>query len=500
MRKAAADEPIASRARSAWAQLAQRALQSPTLMSWLSMVARIGSNAALVFLIAIKFKPAEISILFFLLTISNLYFLADLGLGPLFVRLFAHAFGGSSLDELTANLKNDNQTFLSNHDPNWSTIATVFYLQHVFFIGIALAALFIGGVAGSWLLLPLISRLASPLEGWGAWAVVLISSTVILGGKTYSNFLLGCDRIAIQKKYETLLSTVAAVGGVLCVFFAPNLVVISAIYFGVPVLSVLVTRHIANRVHGGQLALSRTDTFEAGVARALWPQTWRMSIGILLSQVVLNFSSLLVTRSAEPLIAAQLLFSLRLIRILDTFSAAPITVTLPSMVRLHLQGNSADFATSIERTTLLSISVIIFPGLLIAIFGQGLLNIIHSRVELLPTNDWLLLVAAAALMRYGAVHLQFVTIQNKVLWHIANGISGTLFLGSLLIATRFLTAATAYAFAYFIGASLFYAPYSVVNSYRMLKPEVRRRDMLIAIALFGVLVAGSMLLQVLSRL
>lgn len=483
----AKSEVRASARHDVFSNLARRALHSPTLMSWLATAARIGGNGVLIFLITIKFDPAGIAVLFFLLTISNIYWMADLGLSPLFARLFAYGFGGASIDQLLHDLKYPEESGRGLGEADWHTIRTIFDMQQIFFGFIALLTLFAGGLVGTWLLLPQISRLAVPSAGWISWCVVLASSTLVLGGKTYANFLLGSDRIATQKRYESIVNAIAAFAGIVSVLISPDLVLVSIIYFGFPTISVLINRVIAFRVYHGRLACEGRVPFQRDIAVALWPQAWRMSVGILCGQIVLNFSSLIITRSADSLMAAQLLFSLRLVRIFDTFSATPTTVMLPTMARLYYQGLSKGFEKLVYRSVLFSLPIMAVPGLLIAFVGQPALQQIGSKIGLLPPPIWLLLVLGGTLMRYGAIHLQVVTVRNKVLWHIANGIAGLVFLTSLYVAMLFMEVGIAYVLAYFLGAILFYAPYSVVQSYRLLDDTTRYRDMFVAGTILGAL-------------
>ena len=64
----------------------------------------------------------------------------------------------------------------------------------------------------------------------------------------------------------------------------------------------------------------------------------------------------------------------------------------------------------------------------IGIAGQPLLRLIGSNVTLVTEWIWIAMAFAWFFDRYGALHLQFYSITNDIIWHIANGITGILFI------------------------------------------------------------------------
>jgi O-antigen/teichoic acid export membrane protein len=246
-------------------------------------------------------------------------------------------------------------------------------------------------------------------------------------------------------------------------------------------LTVLTHRYFAFHLHEGKLnSTEHVFRWDAKTWRILWPQAWRVSVGIFSIQIVLNFSSLLLVRSIDGARAAQLLFSLRFVRILDNFSTVPFYVYIPRMSRLRFEGRFREFWAIAERGMTVSLLVLGIPGIAIAILGPLILHAAGSKVSLVSAPVWLLLILGTLVMRYGALHLQLVTVANKVVWHVVASVSGLIFLCVLFFAISRLPPDFAYALAQLAAAAFFFAPYSLRHSYPVLDRQARRRDILIA--------------------
>jgi hypothetical protein len=69
--------------------------------------------------------------------------------------------------------------------------------------------------------------------------------------------------------------------------------------------------------------------------------------------------------------------------------------------------------------------------------------------------------------RYGALHLQFYSITNDIVWHIANGVSGIIFIGlSFVFAAVLRIGIISFPLALIISSLSFFAWYSAGKSYK----------------------------------
>ena len=109
----------------------------------------------------------------------------------------------------------------------------------------------------------------------------------------------------------------------------------------------------------------------------------------------------------------------------------------------------------------LTFSLAVTTVALVAPVGFGL---IRSNIEFVPTNLWLLLALGFFVQRFGAMHIQLYSLTNRIVWHVANGVSGTLVVISLALLIRPL-GIYSLPIAWLIGHALFYMWYAARKSY-----------------------------------
>lgn len=458
-------------------------------MSWVAMGLRIGGNAIVTLLLAIKLPPADVAVILVLLTISNIFWFTDLGLTGLFARMFGYGFGGASPEGLIADLRGSATRSEAGGEPRWDTIRIIFDQHHIIFLAIAAVMFFVAGGIGVWTLLPQVAGLAHPADAWIGLAIVLGSTAFQMAGKAYGNFLLGANMVAVQKRYESVVNIVSSLGTIAVILFAPSISAVAFMLSGLPALTVIINRQLALAAFEGKLRQTPPQGFRRDITRAMWPQAWRMGTGIILGQIVFNTASLIVVRDVPATQAADFLFSLRLVRMLDTFSVTPFSVALPIIARLHYAGRKEEYDRHIERALLFTLPVLTVPGLILAVAGNPLLELAGAKVHLLAPAAWLALVLGYTFLRYGAVHLQIITVRNQILWHVANGATGALFLALLVILHGRMEPTIAYVSAFVAANLVAYAPYCVWHSYPWLSKAVRIRDALIISANTAALLA-----------
>ena len=78
---------------------------------------------------------------------------------------------------------------------------------------------------------------------------------------------------------------------------------------------------------------------------------------------------------------------------------------------------------------------------------------------------WFLLAITIFVERYGALHMQLFSTTNRIVWHIANGISGLLIISYLLILPP-IFGVLGFPLSFLLGYACFFCWYSASLSYR----------------------------------
>ena len=181
-----------------------------------------------------------------------------------------------------------------------------------------------------------------------------------------------------------------------------------------------------------------------------------------------------------------------MIRILGQFSRAPFNTKIPTLALFHARGEQARqkqiAEVGIRRCLFILAAGIMAVGLL----ANPFLSLIHSRVAFVDPRLWALLGLAAFSERYGAMHLQLYTTTNHVITHIANGITGGLFLISVLACYPYL-GLYAFPLCQIVSNLGFYDWYAARHSYRAFQLRFREFEKKTSLVPFVILLFYSLL-------
>jgi hypothetical protein len=186
-----------------------------------------------------------------------------------------------------------------------------------------------------------------------------------------------------------------------------------------------------------------------------------------MSYGVVQASGLVVAQIGTTASVSAYLFSLKILDIIKNFSNAPFYSKIPLYNRLFAEGNRNGLMARIENGMRFSLLTFSVTAIIVGIAGQPLLRLIGSNVTLVSEWIWIAMIIAYFFERYGALHLQLYSITNDIVWHIANGVSGLIF-----IVLSFIFAAVAglgvisFPLALIISNLSFFVWYTARKSYR----------------------------------
>jgi uncharacterized membrane protein YdcZ (DUF606 family) len=229
-------------------------------------------------------------------------------------------------------------------------------------------------------------------------------------------------------------------------------------------MNVLRNRYLSNRVEDGRFKKFRTIKTNKHIIKVVWPNAWRSSLGIIMSYGVVQASGLIYAQLGATSRVATYLIGLRLIQALSSFSQAPFYSKLPILASLRADGAVSEQITIAKRGMALSYWTFTIGFVFLGIFGTPLLKLIGSQADFPDSALWGLLGLAIFSERYGAMHIQLYSTTNHIIWHIANGITGAIYLLSSII---LYPSVGVYAFpiGMIFGYTFFYSWYSASHSY-----------------------------------
>ncbi|GAB3930516.1 lipopolysaccharide biosynthesis protein [Larkinella terrae] len=441
-----------------------RLWHSPTFTTWASLATRSMNLVLLIPFILRQFSPAEISLWYLFSTVISLNLMIDLGLGVTFTRFIAYAMGGSN-GTTGGSTSKDNHT---EPAPNRSYLLKVVGTQQILFAwltGLVFLLLTIGGTLSVY---RPIHFLSNPNEGWIAWSIVILATTITFRGNAYSTYLQGINRVAEFRRYETVFSLAAIVTSLLMLHFKAGLVGLVAVNQLWNILSVLRNRWMCYQYNEGVFVSSQRFKFDNAILKEIWPAAWRSGVGVLMSYGLIQSSSLIYAQSNQVEQVSAYLFAMRIMQIIITFAQAPFYSKLPLMARLYAQDNRQQIIDVAKKGMQRAHWTFVAGFTGVALFAQPMMQMIGSNIQFIDQKLWAIMGIAFFVERYGAMHLQLYSITNHIVWHIANGITGVIYIGLAFLTYKSLDvlAFPLSMLAAYIG---FYSWYSIIKSYSAFK-------------------------------
>jgi O-antigen/teichoic acid export membrane protein len=445
---------------------------SPAFTTWASLATRSLSVVLVLPLVLRQFGAEEVALWQIFTSLMSLQLIADMGFGITGARMLAYAMGGATnLSDSVATSPRP-----TNSDPNWSLIVVVLATLRVIFNRLGWILAIALSVGGTLTLLRPISQLngAQPHEPWPvtnttqawiAWGVVFLTTVITFRANLYSAFLQGINEVALLRRWETLFGlgaigssflVLSLRGGLLALVLSNQLWIIGSAWRN---------RRIARRVLDGRFAQFPAPQYHPEVFAAIWPRAWRSAIGALMSQGLMQLSSLIYAQQRDSKAVATYLLAVRLIQALTQISQAPFYTKLPVMAKFYAENRTDALVSLARRGMALAFWSFTLPFIILGALGNDILNRIGSPVTFPDPTLWTFLGLAAYTERQGAMHIQLYTTTNHIVWHIANGVAGTIFIITAWLAFPYL-GVLALPIGMLMGNLLFYCPYSAFHSYR----------------------------------
>jgi len=144
-----------------------------------------------------------------------------------------------------------------------------------------------------------------------------------------------------------------------------------------------------------------------------------------MSTGLIHLSSVFVAQTEDVAAANSYLLGLRMAQAISQFAMAPFYSHLPKMATLYAAGKVQELVLVAARGMRLAYWTFITPSVLVGVLGPTLLHWTRSKTAFPSSTIWILLVAGQFAERYGAMHIQMYSLTNRVIWHVANGVTGS---------------------------------------------------------------------------
>jgi hypothetical protein len=434
---------------------------SPTMMTWGSFASRSLSLILVLPLVLNRLSSAEVVLWYLFSTIIGLQVLADLGFSPTFSRVIAYGMGGLKVSEFT----NIAATKQQGRVANWETIEEICVTMKKIYLLLTIVSIFCLMSCGTAAVFNPILAISNPFLGWIAWGVILLTSTLTFLGNNYNSYLQGINQVALLRRWETLTSLAAIFSSFLVLWLDGGLlglVITNQIWL---VFNVFRNRWLCFHLEEGRFGQFQSRKINPLVFRFVWSSAWRSGLGVLMSYGVVQLSAVAYAQLGKAPEVASYLLAVRLIQVVNQFSQAPFYSKLPLFAKLFSEGNIEQEIRVAKKGMMLSYWTYTIGFIILGVSGPPILQSIGSNTEFVNPWLWGLMGLSLFAERYGAMHLQLYNITNHIISHVANGVSGIIYLVFII---AFFNQIGVYAFPIGLLVSYlgFYCWYAAMHSYR----------------------------------
>lgn len=436
-----------------------RIWDSPTFMTWGSFLSKSLSLVVVLPLILTRFSTEEISLWYLFMIIIGLQMLVDIGFSPTFSRVIAYAMGGSEISDLKSP-KN-----INIGRPNWVTIEEIYSTMRYIYLRLNLLWTILLITLGTLCIIRPISLMSNTFPAWVAWGVIIAVSTMTIWGNTFNSYLQGVNQIALLRRWEMITSIGAMITSCIVLLWGGGLLGMVIAHQGWQMLNILRNLWLSRIVENSRLKEFSKKGKNNHVFRAVWPSAWRSGIGVFMSYGLIQASGIIYAQVGSAASVASYLLALRLIQTVSQFSQAPFYSKLPVLARLFSESRKNELIRVAKRGMILSHWTYITGFISLGLIGEPLLRFIGSNADFPTQVLWMLLGLGFFVERYGAMHIQLYSTTNHIIWHIANGVTGIIY---LIVSIAFFQFIGVYAFPVGILAGYlgFYSWYSAIHAYK----------------------------------
>lgn len=441
--------------------LIKRLSNSATLTTFASYATRTVSVLIVLPLILSRFSIEEIAAWYLFATFISMQLLIDLGFSPTFTRVIAYALGGA---EDLSDKRSISKTKMTG-SPNWVLIEKIWNTMRVVFLRLTFVAFFLSLIIGTWFLVKPLSALQDSFSGWLSWAVIVVVTSFSLWNGSYVSFLQGMNKVALQKRSEAIISLLSILTSFIVLRSGGKLLALVLANQMWVMINIAWNRYLCRSIEPKLFTAWKKFKTHPKVLSVVWPSAWRSGLGIVMSQGVVQATGIIYAQFGSAASVASYLLALRFIQMVSLFSQSPFYSKLPLMAKLRAEGRIEEQVTVAQRGMRLAYWVYAIGFIGIGLLIHPALQYIGSKAEFVSSDLWVLIGITFFIERYGAMHIQLYSTTNRIVWHIANGISGI-----MNIIFIFLTYSSLGVYSFPLGILVsymgFYCWYAAMHSYR----------------------------------
>lgn len=433
--------------------------RSPSILSLIAVLTRAGLGFIIIPLVLKNYQSGDINIWFLFASVMTIQTALDAGFAPTMARYFAYAISGNKARIIPVQEKDEKKLI----SLLYYTIKKVYrYLSIIIFLLLS--------TLGTYLLYKPLQASESAQSNFYAWIILLIVSLFYLRGNKFSSLLLGTNKVAELKSVE-IISSLASLTSSIVILTLNLPIAILLINSQIWLLfNILINRRLCKKYYNYIWEIN-ANQFNKNLFKSILSKSWKSGIGVFFSTGIFQFSGILYANIGKEEYVSTYLFSIRLLTLISQIAQAPFYSKIPVLNAYYSKGEIGNLLKLSKERIMISMWIFLMAALVLQYFGEPLFSLIGSNISFPPKGYWSVFILAFAFERIGAMHIQLYTVTNNIIWHISNGIAGSIFLFSSVVFNG-LIGIIAFPMAYLLSNALFFAPFNIYFSSKAFKINI----------------------------
>jgi hypothetical protein len=405
--------------------LIHRFIHSSIVNSWLSNIVLLFSSLIAIPVVITKLNVEEINVWFLFSSIVSLGQGVLFGFNVTFTRFIAYSYSGVRINEFREIKDKTDSKYLETFDQ--IELSRIYFLMKRIYAFLSFIFFIILMLIGIFVLNKPIESLTTQNNGWIAWSIVVISTTITLIFGYYRVFLLGINKVALVQRIVGLVNIIGLIFILGVLFQYPTLVSIVFVYQLVA-LSTTVTIILFARKELKSLGIQKQMIgLDKSLFTIVWKSAWKSGITSLLANIVKHISAIIISQLFAPAQSASFLFTKKLFDVIERFTMISFQARIPVIARLRGRGDFHSLIPYLRQTQYISFGVFIICYFMLLLFGETLLILIKGNVQLGSVSLFILFSFATFLGRWGGMNLAIANQANHVVEHLNAILGSTVF-------------------------------------------------------------------------
>jgi O-antigen/teichoic acid export membrane protein len=378
----------------------------------------MGSSLIAIPIVIIELNVEEINVWLLLAALSGISQGIIFGFNSTFVRFIAYSYSGIKINRFRGVRYEKSASFSEHIDiVELSKIMNVMTRTYLF---LALFYFLFILIVGYYSLKNPVAALDNPAEAWIAFAIVVLTTSLTFFLGLYQVFMEGIGKVALVQRLLGIVNLFGLPVILVVLLISPELLYIVGVYQLVSVTSMLCLSWFGIK-EKRRLGIENAD-FDREVFILVWESAWKTGLTGLSGNFLRHGSAILIAQLFPPSQSASFLFTKRLFDILERFTGTTFQAKIPEMAKYRGRGDLAKLIPLIMRTQYICYCFFLAGYILLLIFGDQILQLIGSNVDLSGFVLIILFSLTSFFSRWATMTLAISTQANHVVEHLSAGI------------------------------------------------------------------------------